>query len=157
MPCSRIAMASSGRSGRPNRPPWTLGWSVFTRPSMISGKPVRSETSRTVTPASARNRAVPPVERSSTPSASRTRAKASSPRLSETLSSARAIFFTLPSWRRKTGEPAAISAPLALENPLDIRPTASGCHQSAEQQDEAEDDDYHVDDSLDDAHREPPL
>src|SRR6516162_2563650 len=36
-----------------SRPPWILGCSVFTRPSIISGKPVTSETSSTATPASA--------------------------------------------------------------------------------------------------------
>ena len=52
MPCSSIAAACSGLSRTPSRPPWTIGCSVFTRPSIISGKPVRSETSRTSRPAS---------------------------------------------------------------------------------------------------------
>src|SRR5919202_6814923 len=42
-------------------------------------------------PASASSRAVPPVETSSTPSSVRPRAKSTSPRLSETVSSARRI------------------------------------------------------------------
>ena len=41
----------------------TLGWSVLTRPSIISGKPVKSETSMTGRPASLRVFAVPPVDR----------------------------------------------------------------------------------------------
>ena len=50
MPCSAIACAWSASSRTASRPPWTLGCSVLTRPSIISGKPVRSETSRTVEP-----------------------------------------------------------------------------------------------------------
>jgi len=36
-----------GVAAAPRRPPCTLGWSVFTRPSSISGKPVNSDTSFT--------------------------------------------------------------------------------------------------------------
>ena len=39
----RIASRSSGRLRRARMPPWILGWSVFTRPSIISGNPVTSE------------------------------------------------------------------------------------------------------------------
>ena len=49
------------------QPAMDLGWSVLTRPSIISGKPVKSEMSRTSRPASRKARAVPPVETSSTP------------------------------------------------------------------------------------------
>ncbi len=35
----------SGLSRRARKPPWTWGWRVLTRPSIISGKPVRSEMS----------------------------------------------------------------------------------------------------------------
>ena len=51
MPCSAITASSMPR--RPSSPPWIFGCSVLTRPSMISGKPVWLETSRTATPASA--------------------------------------------------------------------------------------------------------
>ena len=40
MPC--CAMTASSVPRRPSRPPWIFGCSVFTRPSMISGKPVTS-------------------------------------------------------------------------------------------------------------------
>src|ERR1043165_7641794 len=50
-------------------PPWIAGCSVFTRPSMISGKPVWSLTSITSTPASRRVLAEPPVDRIATPCA----------------------------------------------------------------------------------------
>ena len=59
---------------------------------MISGKPVRSETSRTGTPASDSSPAVPPVETSSIPSSARPRANSTIPVLSETESSARPTF-----------------------------------------------------------------
>ena len=55
--------------GRPRMPPWTRGCSVLTRPSRISGAPVKSLTSRTGTPASASACAVPPVDRISRPAA----------------------------------------------------------------------------------------
>ena len=62
-------------------PPWTRGWSVFTRPSSISGKPVTAATSVTGRPASRSARAVPPVETSSKPRATRPAAKAARPGL----------------------------------------------------------------------------
>ena len=55
-----------GLSRRASRPPWTLGCSVLTRPSIISGKPVYCSMGTTRTPASSRARAVPPVEITST-------------------------------------------------------------------------------------------
>src|SRR5262249_2067883 len=67
-----------------SRPPWILGCSVFTRPSIISGKPVSSETSRTGRPASASALRVPPVETSSIPSPASARANSTTPDLSET-------------------------------------------------------------------------
>ena len=53
MPCSVIAAACSGASRTPSRPPCTTGCRVFTRPSIISGKPVSSATSFTGRPAAA--------------------------------------------------------------------------------------------------------
>ena len=67
------------------------GWSVFTRPSSISGNWVTSLTSVTAIPASLRALAVPPVEINWIPKAERPRAKLTSPVLSVTLSSALAI------------------------------------------------------------------
>ena len=40
MPCAAADAMSSGLSCRARMPPWTFGWSVFKRPSIISGKPV---------------------------------------------------------------------------------------------------------------------
>ena len=87
MPCS--AMTASSVPRRPSRPPWTLGCRVLTRPSMISGKPVSSETSRTARPASRMAFALPPVDSSSTPRAASARASSIRPVLSETDSNAR--------------------------------------------------------------------
>src|SRR6266566_4863845 len=75
-------------------PPWTLGWSVFTRPPSISGAPVKSCTWVTLMPSCASSAAVPPVERISIPSADRPQAKSTSPVLSDTLISARATVMT---------------------------------------------------------------
>src|SRR5512139_1371564 len=80
-------------------PPWTLGCSVFTRPSSISGKPVYSLTSITARPASRSALAVPPVESSSTPAPASARAKSTRPVLSETESRARWIF--IGRWRER--------------------------------------------------------
>src|SRR6185312_15770203 len=74
---------------RPSRPPCTLGCSVLTRPSMISGKPVSSLISRTGMPESRSAFALPPVETISMPSACRAPPMSARPVLSETLSSAR--------------------------------------------------------------------
>ena len=46
-------------------PPCISGLRVLTRPAIISGKPVKSDTSITGIPCSLRSFAVPPVERSS--------------------------------------------------------------------------------------------
>src|SRR5690606_5476036 len=59
------------------------GCRVLTRPSIISGKPVRSATSLTGRPKPAIAALVPPVETSSTPSPARVRAASSSPALSD--------------------------------------------------------------------------
>src|SRR5690348_409819 len=94
IPCFAAAARCSALPRRCRMPPCTLGCSVFTRPSNISGKPVSSDTSRTARPASRRAFAVPPVETSSTPNPASTRAKSTRPVLSVTLSSARLIFFS---------------------------------------------------------------
>src|SRR3546814_13906619 len=70
-------------------PPCTLGCSVLTRPSIISGKPVWSDTSFTASPASRSALAVPPVDSSSTPCRASACPSATSPVLSDTESSAR--------------------------------------------------------------------
>src|SRR3954451_24562784 len=72
-----------------SRPPCTLGCRVLTVPSIISGKPVSSETSLTLSPAAAIAFAVPPVETSSTPWPTSARANSASPVLSETDNRAR--------------------------------------------------------------------
>src|SRR6266852_3370542 len=74
-----------------SNPPWILGCRVLTRPSNISGKPVRSDTSRTLRPASVSARAVPPVEMSSMPKPSSRRVNSISPVLSDTEMRARKI------------------------------------------------------------------
>src|SRR5919202_565509 len=72
-------------------PPCTAGWSVLTRPSRISGKPVSSEIDLAPTPPSTSERSVPPVEKISTPCCSRPRANGTTPVLSETLMIARIL------------------------------------------------------------------
>ena len=89
--CSAIIASSIPR--RPNKPPWILGCSVLIRPAIISGKPVCSETSLTVRPASFSSLAVPPVDSNSTPNFVSCLASSSTPVLSETLNSARWILF----------------------------------------------------------------
>src|SRR5258707_56827 len=71
------------------------GCSVFTRPSIISGNPVTSETLVTVSPAAVSVFAVPPVETSSKPRAARPRPSSTMPILSETLRSALRIFYPI--------------------------------------------------------------
>src|SRR5688572_11977511 len=80
----RVAI-SSARLRRARMPPCTDGCSVFTRPSMISGKPVTAEMPVTRTPASSRARAVPPVDTSSYPRPASACANGNRPVLSETL------------------------------------------------------------------------
>src|ERR1019366_4636050 len=91
MPCAFIASAWSGLSRRASSPPCTLGCSVLTRPSIISGKWVISETSLTASPASRSALAVPPVEIRATPCPARPLAKSINPVLSETDKRAREI------------------------------------------------------------------
>src|SRR5512139_2809797 len=99
MPCISMVATCSGRSRRARMPPCTLGCSVLTRPSSISGKPVYSLTSITARPASRSALAVPPVESSSTPALASVRAKSTRPVLSDTESRARCIFI----WRWAEG------------------------------------------------------
>src|SRR6218665_1267308 len=95
--CSSIEALWAGLSRTDSSPPCTLGCSVFTRPSIISGKPVRSEMSRTATPVSAISLCVPPVDTSSTPSRASSLAKSAMPDLSNTDSKARLMGMVLPS------------------------------------------------------------
>jgi hypothetical protein len=69
----------------------TRGWRVFTRPSIISGKPVTADTLVTAKPASASALAVPPVETSSNVRRASSAPSSARPVLSETLSSARGM------------------------------------------------------------------
>src|SRR6185503_10514159 len=89
MSWSAAARRCSGSSRRASRPAYRRGCSVLTRPSIISGKPVKSSIARTSRPDWRSATAVPPVETSSTPSSASPRAKSTIPRLSETDSSAR--------------------------------------------------------------------
>ena len=92
MPCSSAAAICAGTSRRASSPPWTRGCSVLTRPSIISGKPVRSSIGRTGTPASESALAVPPVETISTPNSSASaRQNSTTPVLSVTDTRARLI------------------------------------------------------------------
>src|SRR6478735_5438026 len=79
----------SGSSRRASSAACSRGCRVLTRPPRISSWPVNSETSVTSSPASRSAVAVPPVERISTPSPARPRAKSATPVLSETETSAR--------------------------------------------------------------------
>ena len=67
-----------------NRPPWIAGWTVLTRPSIISGAPVTSSTGMTGIPASASAREVPPLEMISHPKATSRWARLITPVLSYT-------------------------------------------------------------------------
>src|SRR3954464_14256179 len=91
MPCSAAAWMCDGSSRRASSPAYRRGCSVLTRPSMISGKPVKSPIERIVSPTAPSSVAVPPVETSSTPRSARPCAKSMIPRLSETDSRARRI------------------------------------------------------------------
>src|ERR1700722_3570991 len=89
MPCAIIACACSALSRIASKPPCTFGCRVLTRPSIISGNPVSSETSLTFNPTAAIALAVPPVETKSMPWAASARANSISPDLSETDNNAR--------------------------------------------------------------------
>src|SRR4029434_7082595 len=69
----------------------SVGGRLFARPHSLWGKPVTSETLTTGRPASARARAVPPVETSSKPRSRRDWANGRRPDLSERLKTARRI------------------------------------------------------------------
>src|SRR3954451_18268480 len=89
IPCSLSVATCAGLSRTARTPAAIFGLIVLTRPSSISGKPVRSSIGRVSMPASARCLAVPPVETISTPSSRRQRAKSAMPVLSDTVMSAR--------------------------------------------------------------------
>ncbi|EKD76716.1 MAG: hypothetical protein ACD_43C00012G0001 [uncultured bacterium] len=72
-------------------PPCTFGCKVLTRPSIISGKSVKSSIVRTAIPESCRRLAVPPVETISIPCSTNSRQNSSMPVLLETLTKARLI------------------------------------------------------------------
>src|SRR3954468_15597629 len=143
MPWASIADLCSALSRIASRPPCTEGCSVFTRPSIISGNPVTSETSSTSSPASASVLRVPPVEISVTPCSANARANSTRPALSDTESSAREMrrrsSVIVPSrwWRchaREGGHPvtpvslivqdAAMRFPWLLDHPLSRMMTA---------------------------------
>src|SRR5471032_59481 len=81
--------ACSALSRIASNPPCTLGCRVLTRPSIISGNPVSSDTSATFNPAAAIALAVPPVETRSMPWPASARANSIRPDLSETDNKAR--------------------------------------------------------------------
>src|SRR6218665_1319742 len=84
IPCSFRAAICPGRSRQASRPAGTLGCSVLTRPSSISGHCVSSGTSVTGRPWPASSLAVPPGDNSPMPSACRACANSTMPVLSET-------------------------------------------------------------------------
>src|SRR4029453_6805173 len=88
---SAIAFLCPVSVRRARIPPWMVGCSVLTRPSMISGKPVWSLTSITFSPASRNALAEPPVDRISTPCPASALPSSTRPSLSETEISARSI------------------------------------------------------------------
>src|SRR5437764_43375 len=88
MPCCFSAAMSLGLSLLANNPPCTFGGKVFTRPSIISGKPVTCSMRTTGTPSRRNASAGPPVETICHLKSTNARAKATSPRLAETESSA---------------------------------------------------------------------
>src|SRR5665811_1733554 len=96
MPSSWMAFRCSWLCRSARMPPWIAGCSVFTRPSMISGNPVTSDTGVTGIPTSLRNLNVPPVEMSSMPRSARPRANDSRFPLSDTDTSARRTFTAPP-------------------------------------------------------------
>src|SRR5262245_2470907 len=96
MPWSAAARSCSALPRIASSPPCTLGCSVLRRPSIISGKPVSSETSRTASPAALSAAAVPPVDTSSTPWPASAFANSTMPALSDTDRRARRIFMASP-------------------------------------------------------------
>ena len=67
MPLVSISLTCSGFVRTESSPPCTLGCKVFTRPSIISGKPVTSLMPMVGTPAASNALRVPPVEIISNP------------------------------------------------------------------------------------------
>src|SRR3954468_24897001 len=118
IPWSFSVATCSGLSRTASTPAAIFGLIVFTRPSSISGKPVRSSIARVSIPASARCFAVPPVETISTPSSLRQRAKSAMPVLSETVISAR---FTRTSPGAVTCTSEMVSTSLIDDHPTRIR------------------------------------
>src|SRR5438093_2173527 len=87
--CSVSCRTWSGLPRSARSPAWILGWSVFTRPSSISGNPVTSSTGVTGRPAPASTFAVPPEETRATPSSTSAEANPTSPVLSKGANRAR--------------------------------------------------------------------
>ena len=94
MPFFFICSRCTGLSRTASRPPWIFGCSVFTLPSIISGKPVCESTVFTGTLFSESVRAVPPVDRISTPHPASVLPSSTMPDLSDTLRSALVILMT---------------------------------------------------------------
>src|SRR5215210_855164 len=138
MSCSAAASTWPGSSRTASRPAYSRGCSVLTRPSMISGKPVKSSTLRTSTPAPDSSRSVPPVETTSTPSSARPRAKSTIPRLSETDNSARRTR-TAPGWVSDGSGPVEVGSAMPARidtlpagKPFDMeRPDTDAEHSAA--------------------------
>src|SRR5262245_61702715 len=123
MPSARAAERSSGWSRRARMPPWTAGCRVLTRPSIISGKPVMSDTLVTARPASLRARAVPPVETISKPRATRPRPRSTMPVLSDTLSRALGIRTEVQYYQRDAGRAWRRKGKAAVVRPFFLVPT----------------------------------
>src|SRR4051794_15903943 len=116
-PCSLSVPTCSALSRTASTPAAIFGLIVFTRPSSISGKPVKSSIARVSTPASFRCFAVPPVETISTPSSRRQRANSAMPVLSETVISAR---LTRTSARAVTSTSETVRTSLIDDHPTRI-------------------------------------
>src|SRR4051794_38888682 len=116
-PCSLSVPTCSALSRTASTPAAIFGLIVFTRPSSISGKPVKSSIARVSTPASFRCFAVPPVETISTPSSRRQRANSATPVLSETVISAR---LTRTSARAVTSTSETVRTSLIDDHPTRI-------------------------------------
>src|SRR3546814_11113054 len=130
--CSAIAAACSALSRTASSPPCTLGCSVLTRPSIISGKPVWSDTSFTASPASRSALAVPPVDSSSTPCRASACPSATSPALSDTESSARVtltpLLFLLYFYPARLQDQATDPPPGPITPPNHLPPPAIYAH-----------------------------
>src|SRR3954452_15288588 len=118
IPCSFRVATCSALSRTASTPAAIFGLIVLTRPSSISGNPVKSSIARTSSPASARCFAVPPVETISTPSSARQRANSATAVLSDTVIRAR---FTRTSPRAVTSTSDTVSTSLIDDHPTWIR------------------------------------